>query len=288
MMQESIESQMTDLSRICIGSWRLGGMHFGPYDQRLAHEMLDYCIDGGLLAFDTAQFYAKGQSNLVLRPHLKNASRSSMFVMAKGGLKWDDNAVLHDASAAHLKEDLYETLDTLDLDYLDYYFLHWPEPGRDLRESTSALVQFKKEGLIRHWGLCNVSPTEIDSLDLSDEIDGVQIKFNALDHNLGYLNSFDAMGVNVFAYSPLEQGILSDRFDPRRLTKKDWRHRNRHLTNSQSISRINGLRLDAKALGQPLEQYALNWVFNNSKLTRIIAGPRTVAQLKGMLNYLNS
>jgi len=274
------------MKRVCIGTWRLGGMHFGPYDQRDAHEMLSACLEYGITCFDTAHFYAKGQSNDVLRPHIADIPRSDLTVMAKGGLKWDGNSVVHDGSSDQLRRDVEESLQSLGLDYVDYYFLHWPDPSTPILDSATALANLKSQGLIKEWGLSNITLDDFSSEVLGLGPSCAQIKYNILDHNEDLLKGLNSMGLVVSTYSPLEQGLLTDSFDIDRLSKKDWRLRNPHFRNEESGQRVKELRDDAHSLGASLEEYSLNWVWSQQDISRIIMGPRTVGQLQSMLEYL--
>ena len=106
------------LDKLCLGTWSLGGSHFGPYDCSNVGHCLNQAYDLGIRKLDTALFYAKGQSVSFIKQHLRS-KREHLFISSKGGLIWEGNAVHHDASPRALVNDCEATLRALNTDYLD-------------------------------------------------------------------------------------------------------------------------------------------------------------------------
>ena len=148
-----------------LGTWALGGHHFGKYDQKNAIEVLNYCFDHHIRAYDIATFYAKGNSNIVLKKFLQKKNINQCILCAKSGLKWKKNEVLHDGSEKHLKKELDRLLNEFNTDYIDIFLLHWPDPKIELAESIETLQKLKAEKKVKFIGLCNITEKNIDVID---------------------------------------------------------------------------------------------------------------------------
>jgi methylglyoxal reductase len=263
-----------------LGTWSLGGEHFGKSDGREVLAMLQQAIHSGFCHFDSALFYAHGRSIDMLSKILKNR-RQDLFIVAKGGLSWQGKRVIHRADALTLRQTLHDTLKRLGTDYLDCYQLHWPDPNIPLEESIHTLKALQTEGLIRYWGVANLpADTLTQHIPMHTHIPH-QVHFNPLvkSHDILTAGHQQQRCLNCIT-SPLEQGLLSTfRKTLNDLGKKDFRRKNRLFHNASIQQWRKDLEPLQKQSDVPLEILALLWILSFNTVDAIIPGPRSRQQL---------
>lgn len=279
-------------SRLWLGTWSLGGEGFGPVDARESRKIIEYALEQGITHFDTANFYAHGKSESYLSQVLKSSgqARENYFISSKGGLLWQGNSVKHDASPQALIETLYKSLDTLKTDYIDLYQLHWPDPGTPIATSIETLKDLQKKGLIRHWGVGNLSITELEQS--CPENTGIhhQVRHNPIHRNDEVLiaGRRNHIAKNCII-SPLEQGLLSHSttaMPNTRLGKKDVRRRNPYFSSPEIGQWLHTYQQLIAKQSFSCAQIALLWQFQQIEVDAVIIGPKRMHQLKDCLAVL--
>ena len=275
------------LDRLCLGTWSLGGSHFGPYDCSDSQRTLKHAYELGIRYIDTALFYARGRSLDYIQQAI-GSFRDQLYISSKGGLFWNGKAVCHDASPNALTKDCESTLKRLKTDYLDLYSLHWPDSSVPLESSIESLITLKERGLIKEWGACNLNDNQVQTVQNNFSLPSLQSPYNWLRRKDN--DKLDASLKGQFkwwVYSPLEQGCLAtpDFRSHQSLSTKDFRRKNNYYLdlNSFELELFNSL---VKESGLTHTQYALQWLLEQESISKIIWGPRTVSQLKdGMILF---
>jgi aryl-alcohol dehydrogenase-like predicted oxidoreductase len=271
-----------------IGTWSMGGEGFGPHDERASVKVLQGAVENNIRHFDTAGFYAHGKSEKLLQNIIKTA-RQEFFISSKGGLVWNGKRVEHRASPDELRKQLYESFDRLGTDYLDLYQLHWPDPGVPVTESIAGLKDLQKEGLIRYWGIGNLSEHDVYNYLSEEENIPHQVHFNPLHRNFGALHAGEKECINCVV-SPLEQGLLvrGEHLDAKEgIGKNDIRSRNPYFSDLKVLMwhrRINDL-----LAGSRISKVSviLMWICAQPHVHAIIPGPRKPEQLDEILRFKN-
>lgn len=262
-----------------IGTWELGDSLALEAETGQAEQLI-----AEFATLDTAHFYAKGKSNQLLAPYLSQAPRSEWTIIGKGGLHWAGNSVHHDASFLALKEDLHRSLDSLNVDYLDHYLLHWPDSQTPLLDSCEALASFKQEGLIKSWGVCNVPLENISEDILLLRPDHYHLKMSPLSNNSSMAKLAAQLGLSVFGYSIFEQGLLTQSFDAMCISKSDWRRKNPHF-NAKVCEQISQWQHKCAQSSVSLQHVVMAWIQSQRCLDGVVVGPRSKSQLEILLNY---
>lgn len=277
-----------DTPWLWIGTWSMGGEGFGPHDERDSLKVLHSAAENNIRHFDTAGFYAHGKSELLLQKILKT-DRDKFFISSKGGLIWNNRRVEYSASPDALKKQLYESLDRLRTDYLDLYQLHWPDPNVPVPESIEALKGFQKSGLIRYWGMSNLSEHDLYDYMSGEEDVPHQVHFNPICRSFNVLHAGDTKCINS-VISPLEQGLLTkgqNMSDREGIGKKDIRSRNPYFSDLKVLvwlKRLNELLNDCSISRVSL---ILMWIAAQPHVHAIIPGPRKPAQLEELLKFVS-
>ena len=265
---------------ICLGLWQLSGHRFGKVTSDEAKSILDSAVRMGYYQFDTAYFYGNGQSYRYLAWLTGHIDRAQLMITGKGGLCFDGNRVIKNGTRVQLREDLMKSLDLLNSDYLDCYYLHWPDPAIDLEESLEALTVFKKEGLIRSFGVCNLIPSELKiALKFSDSL-RCQVRFNPL-HQAALL---DDERVLYQAYSPFEQGLLLS--DYPNLGKKDFRRSNDYFGTDHLALLRDQLYGQAERDGLPASIWILKHILSHRMIDQVVVGLKRTELLTTMRQWI--
>jgi aryl-alcohol dehydrogenase-like predicted oxidoreductase len=236
--------------------------------------------------FDTAGFYAHGKSEKLLKKIIK-ANRQEFFISSKGGLVWNGRNVEHRASPEELKIQLFESMERLKTDYLDIYQLHWPDPEVPISKSISALKEFQREGLIRFWGMGNLTEEQVRDNLMDEENIPHQVHFNPLHRNDSVLYSGQGSCINCIT-SPLEQGLLGNgrsSFGIPGIGKKDFRNRNPYFSDPKVQSWNSSLNYLLKHHFLSKVSLVLKWICSRPLVHAVIPGPRKVEQLTEILAF---
>ena len=137
---ETVTLGMTDLkvSRIAFGAWELGG-EWGSVDENAAIATIRHARERGINVFDTAQAYGFGASERIVGRALRDDldhHREEVVIATKGGLRMTGSGLVRDSSRAWLRQGVDESLRALDVDYIDLYQVHWPDPNVALTETA--------------------------------------------------------------------------------------------------------------------------------------------------------
>jgi aryl-alcohol dehydrogenase-like predicted oxidoreductase len=277
----------SSITWLWIGTWSMGGEGFGPHDERVSIQVLKEAIENGITHFDTAGFYAHGRSEALLGRVIRKR-RESFFISTKGGLLWKGRRVLHDARPETLRSQLMESLQRLKTDYIDLYQLHWPDPAVPIGESIDALKRLKEEGLIRYWGVGNLTVEQL-SKELSKERNiPHQVHFNPIHRDFAVLEAGRRSCINCIV-SPLEQGLLSNSPVSKgvsALTKRDHRRKNLYFHDSRVLQWVKRLKELSEETGFSLVHAVLLWIGSREAVNTIVPGPRRPEQLRELLRLL--
>lgn len=219
------------VSRMCLGTWAIGG---GPAwgqdpakaaaDEKNAIDTIQTCPKVGINMVDTAPGYNFGNSERIVGEALKGMNREEMCIITKFGIVWDrkgalfnkvgDRQLYKNLSRDSILHEIDESLKRLGTDYIDVYMSHWQavEPYyTPISETMELLNELKEQGKIRAIGAANVTPEQVREYCKYGKLDIVQAKYSILDRAVEdeLLPACKENGVVLQAYSPLEMGLLS-------------------------------------------------------------------------------
>jgi aryl-alcohol dehydrogenase-like predicted oxidoreductase len=279
----------TDLrvSTIAFGTWAFGG-DWGDFDARDATATIRRALDHGITLFDTAQAYGFGVSERLLGNALREyGGRDRLVVATKGGLRKDDETLVRDASARWLRDGVESSLRNLKTDYVDLYQVHWPDVRTPAAETARALEDMVLEGKIRHVGVSNYSPRQMDTLAHHGRVETVQPAYHMFRRDieadvLPYAAEHD---IGVLVYGPLAHGLLSGRMTVETtFADGDWRSHSHDFTGSafrQNLHVVERLKAWAAARHVGLPALAVAWTISHPAVHSAIIGARRPDQLEG-------
>jgi L-glyceraldehyde 3-phosphate reductase len=289
-----------DLPAISLGLWQ----NFGGVDSFEAGRcMLCHAFDRGVTHFDLANNYGPppGSSEemfgkvmaMDLKPY-----RDEIIVSTKGGYLMWPGPYGEWGSRKYMRATLDQSLKRLGLDYVDIFYSHRLDPNTPLEETMGALATAIQQGKALYVGVSSYSPemTRRAHAILADM--GVRVLIHQPSYSMlnrwvesGLLKTLGELGMGCIAFSPLAQGMLSDKYldgiPAGSRATKDSPLKPAMITEDY-LKRIRGLDAIAKRRGQSLAQMAVAWVLRNSEVTTALVGTSSAAQLDNTLAALKN
>lgn len=288
METRKLGSSELHASVIGFGAWAAGKAGWGNVDERELDRAIWEAYESGVNFFDTAPVYGFGESERVLGRVLKPV-RDKVILATKFGLVWDDRGLRNDVTRANVFREIDDSLQRLGTDYIDLYQVHWPDPeGRTpIAETIGALSELVKAGKIRYIGVSNFTVGQLTEAQAEATIVSLQSPYNLLQRQVetSELPYAAANGVGFIPYSPLAQGLLTGKFSRHSaLPPDDVRKQLNPLFSEgryeQALTRVEKLKEIAAKYGKTPAQTALGWLASKPAVTTIIAGAKTVAQIR--------
>lgn len=286
------------VSELSFGSWVTFVNQLGL---KTATNCMSYAYEHGVNFFDNAEAYASGESEVLMGKILKklNWSRDTYIVSSKafwGGQlptqKGLSKKHLHDACNAALKR--------LQVEYLDLYFCHRPDPETPIIETVYAMNDLIHQGKILYWGTSEWSAKEIKKAHNEAEKNNLrgplmeQPQYNILHRDRfekEYKPLYKKYGLGTTIWSPLASGLLTGKYDkgiPKksRFTVKGYEWLGESL-DSVDLEKIRNVQKIATSLGITPSQLSILWCLKNKNVSTVILGASNLKQLKENLDSIN-
>lgn len=299
MKTETVACTDIQFSAVGFGCWAAGGSAiWNGSDDEQSIRAIHRAIELGVTFFDVAPVYGFGHAETILGRAL-SGRRDRVVIASKCGLKWNaDGVIVNDLSPDRITQEIDDSLERLDTDYIDIYQLHWPDPSTPIAETMAVLNALQQAGKIRHIGVSNFSVAQMDEARRCGEIVSHQGLYNLLERNpvqyhsipLEYRAEAEILpyctqhGMAFFPYSPLFQGLLTDTFKRAgQFDSHDVRSANPKLSGS-NFDTYYAIRQKlvgfAAEIGKPLSQVAINWLIHQDAVTSVICGAQSPAHIE--------
>jgi aryl-alcohol dehydrogenase-like predicted oxidoreductase len=280
---------------VCFGTWEYSG-EWGPVDEDGARAAILAAWDAGINFFDTAQAYGFGVAERILGSALADELRShrgEIVLATKGGLRRIDGRLARDASPEWLRQGVDDSLRALDVDVIDLYQLHWPDPNTPIDESIGALLELVADGKIRHIGVSNFDFAHMEAMERFGLPDTLQPPYDMFRREieqsvLPYCESHD---IGVVIYGPLAHGLLTGTIHTdTRFGAGDWRGQSPDFTGTtlaRNLGVVDALRGLCAMRGWSLPQLAIAWALARHGVDAAIVGATTPAHLADTVAAVN-
>jgi L-glyceraldehyde 3-phosphate reductase len=283
------------LPAVSLGLWQNFG-HDVPVERQ--QQILRRAFDLGVTHFDLANNYGPpyGSAEANFGEHLRRdfaPYRDELVISTKAGYDMWPGPYGDHGSRKYLLASLDQSLERMGLDYVDIFYSHRADPETPLEETMGALHAAVTSGKALYAGISSYSPerTRRAAQILSDL--GTPLLIHQPSYSMfnrwiegGLLDTLDELGVGCIAFSPLAQGLLTDRYlngipaDARAAREGSMSHR---MINDDTLANIRALTDIAAARGQSLAQLAISWTLRNSGVTSALVGASSVQQLEANL-----
>ena len=280
------------LPEISLGLWH----NFGSFDNfETMRDMIFTAFDNGITHFDLANNYgprngsAEENFGKILREQL-SSYRDEMVISTKAGFGMWKGPYGDGGSKKYLVASLDQSLKRMGIDYADIFYHHRPAPDTPIEETCYTLHRLVEQGKALYIGISNYSREQTEAAlkvfrELKTPFILNQSCYNLLDRHVeedGLLACAKENGFGLIVYSPLAQGLLTDRYrygipaDSR--IKKSFSLKEERLT-PELQQQLDGLRRIAEARGETLPELALSWVLKDETVASVIIGASSSAQI---------
>jgi aryl-alcohol dehydrogenase-like predicted oxidoreductase len=271
-----------DISVIGQGTWEMGNDFFGDVDDKLAIDAIRASVDAGVNMVDTAAAYGSGgASEKVVAKALKGI-RDKVVLATKLGVLRVEGAYVRCLDPVVMRKEIEDSLRRLETDYIDLYFIHWPDLNNSIDAALELMVKFKEEGKIRAIGVSNFDTALIKkAIDIAD-ISVVQPPLNMLNRSSienGILPFCRQNGVGVITYGSLGGGILTGKMEKPVTGGKELRSAFYSFYEEPMWSKcqklLEVLRGIAGDRGTTVAQVSINWALAQPGVTGSLMGATT-------------
>ena len=304
MMYRRLGSSGLKVSVLSFGAW----LTFGDRSRTAVNErLMRIAYDAGVNFFDNAEVYANGAAEEVMGECLQRLGwrRDSYSVSSKAyfGIA-ERKPTQRGLSRKHLAEACHAALKRLQVDYLDLYFCHRPDPETPIEETVWAMNDLIRQGKVLYWGTSEWSAVQIQrAVDFAREYRLVGPTMEQPQYNLlvrhkveeEFAPLYASPGIGTTIWSPLATGVLTGKYNDgvpegSRLAdpKLDWLRQ--HVEGPdwpQTVERLRKLEGIAREAGVPQSTLAIAWCVKNPNVSTVILGATKESQLEANLKALD-
>jgi aryl-alcohol dehydrogenase-like predicted oxidoreductase len=284
---------------LCLGTMMFGAWGNTDHDESI--RAIHHALDAGINFVDTADVYARGESEEIVGKALKGRRDSVVLATKVHGTMDDSDPNMSGNSRRWIIEEVEASLRRLQTDWIDLYQIHRWDPATDHEETLGALTDLQRAGKIRYLGSSTYPPSAIVDAQWVAERRGLarfvceQPPYSILVRGIEteVLPTCERYGLGVIPWSPLAGGWLSGRY---RKGTETTSHRADRIParydmslpgNQLKLDAVERLALLAEEAGLSLIHLALAFVIRHPGVTAAIIGPRTLEQLEGQLGAAN-
>lgn len=284
------------ISTVGLGSYLTIGMHV---DDETAAECVKVAFDGGINWFDTANAYNNGQAEIAFGKILKDYDREDFVLATKVWAPMGDGPNDRGLSAKHIFEQCDESLKRLQMDYIDLYQCHRPDPDTPLEETIRIMDDLARRGKILYWGTSEWPASLIqEACDLAREMGCRPPVSNQPRYSLMWRNpEFEVFptclhnGVGNVLFSPLAHGVLTGKYAPGQPPPEGTRAaddtQNKIMMDlywtDENLGKVQQMKEMAGDLGLTCAQLAMAWCLVHPAVTSVISGVTRLSQLEDNL-----
>lgn len=290
------------LPAISLGLWQ----NFGSVDNfKNGREMVQRAFDRGITHFDLANNYgpesgtAEENFGKIVKKDFSGNLRDEMLISTKAGFTMWEGPYGDWGSRKSLLSSLDQSLKRLQLDYVDIFYSHRPDPQTPIEETMMALDTTVRSGKALYVGISNYNAEQTAVAIKTLRALGTpclihQAKYSMFERWVehGLLNVLEESGVGCIAFSPLAQGMLSNKYlkgipKKSRASKEGSSLKLSSIT-PERLKQITALNDIAAARNQTLAQMAIAWLMKDTRITSVLIGASSVKQLDDNIDSLNN
>ena len=291
MQKRKLGTTDLELTTVGLGTWAMGGpweFGWGPQDDGEAIGAILAALEAGINWIDTAPAYGLGHSEELIAQALKQSSYKPI-IATKCGILWNEKRQkLTCLKKESIRQECINSLKRLDVEVIDLYQMHWPDPDEDVEEGWEEMLKLKEEGKVRYLGVSNFSVSQLERVRKMGTVYSLQPPYSMLNRNVeNELLEYCAQNnIGVVAYSPMNRGLLTGKFDKnylKTLAPDDHRLRSADFQEprfSASVELVEQLKKIAERNNKTCAQLAVSWVLRRPEVTAAIVGARRPRQIQ--------
>ena len=273
------------VSNLGFGASSLGGV-FRGIDEGEAIQAVFTAVDNGINFIDVSPYYGHLKAETVLGKALKEIPRDKFIISTKVGRYGKDGVNTWDYSAKRAKESVYESMERLNVDYIDLINVHdveFTDLNQVAQETLPALVELREKGVVGHVGITDLQPENLKWLVENTPEGTVESILNFChyclndDLLLDYMDFFEERGIGIINASPLSMGLLSQRGTP------DW-----HPAPEALKAACARAAAYCTEIGYPIEKLAIQYSTSlNPRIATTLFSSANPANVLKNIGYVN-
>jgi aryl-alcohol dehydrogenase-like predicted oxidoreductase len=298
MQTRQLGNSDLQITPLGVGAWAIGGgglpFAWGPQDDNESIGAIQTALDRGINWIDTAPVYGLGHSEEIVGRAIKGRIRP--YIFTKCTLVWDPNdpkrEVTRTMKRDSIRRECEDSLRRLQIDTIDLYQLHWPDPDNEIEEGWSAVAELQKEGKVRWIGVSNFKPAQIERALKIAPITSLQPPYSILSPEIEteLLPICAKHNIGVIVYSPMKSGLLTGAMTRERIAampEDDFRQRTVNFKEpllTRNLKLVELMReIGHRHGGRTPGEVAIAWTLRRPEVTGAIVGLRSPKQVDGII-----
>ncbi|WKN29219.1 aldo/keto reductase [Apilactobacillus kunkeei] len=277
-----------------LGTNAVGGNNLFPnLKDETGIQIVKTGLDSGITLLDTAFAYGMGHSEELIGQAIQGYDRSKFVIATKAAQDTSDGDVKINNNPQFLKQSVDDALKRLQTDYIDIFYIHFPDDQTPKDEAVAALNEMKQEGKIKAIGVSNFSLDQIKEANKDGLVDVVEDQYSLL-HRDAETEMFDYLrenNISFVPFFPLASGLLTGKYsEVVDFPENDIRHGNPDFTGERFekiVEKVNNLKPLADKHGITTAQLVLAWYIKNPDVTVVIPGAKRPEQVQSNAKALN-
>lgn len=270
---------------IGLGTNAVGGHNIYPdmLDEAQGKDVVRTALDHGMNLLDTAFIYGPERSEELVGQVMDEYQRDDIVLATKGSHKFVDGETVMDNSPDFLRQAVDQSLQRLGTDYIDLFYIHFPDNDTPKDEAVGALKELKDAGKIRAIGVSNFTIDQLKEANSDGYVDVLQAEYNLLnrDAEKELLTYTAKENITFIPYFPLESGLLAGKYN-KNTTFSDLRAKKPAFqagTYERNIDKVERVREIADRYGEDVAHIVLAWYLTRPSLDVVIPGAKRSEQV---------
>lgn len=271
---------------IGLGTNAVGGHNIYPdmLDEEQGKDVVRTAVKNGITLLDTAYIYGPERSEELVGEVVKEFNREDVVIATKASHKTVDGETVMDNSPEFLKQSVEDALKRLQTDYIDLFYIHFPDEKTNKREAVAALKELKDQGKIRSIGVSNFSLEQLKEANQDGYVDVFQAEYNLLNRDAEdtFFPYTEENNITFIPYFPLESGLLAGKYDEN-TEFDDLRADKPNFQGQQfkdNLKKVDQLKEIAGKYDEEVAHIVLAWYFTRPSVDVLIPGGKRPEQVK--------
>lgn len=277
------------------GAWAIGGggwaFGWGTQDDHDSIAAIQRSLELGVNWIDTAAIYGLGHSEEVVAKALKGRT-DRPYIFTKCSMIWNEEGEIgRSLKEDSIRHEVEASLRRLEVETIDLYQIHWPNPEPEIEEGWTTLAKLKEEGKIRYIGVSNFNVEQLQRAQAIAPVTSLQPPYSLINRKVEseLLPFCQQHNIGVIVYSPMQSGLLTGAMSSERIANMpddDWRKQSNEFQEprlSRNLKLVEVLRQVGQEHGRSPGEVAIAWTLNHSAVTAAIVGGRTGEQVEGII-----
>ena len=274
-------------------------------NEKAATELMEYAYDNGINFFDNAEIYANGNSEIIMGKILKKTGWSRDTYILSSKVFWGgEKPTQIGLSRKHITDGCHAALKRLQVEYIDLFFCHRPDPETPIEETVRAMDVLIQQGKVLYWGTSEWEAEQItEAYEIAEKFNLTPPTMEQPEYNLfnrgkieeDYLPLYKKYGLGTTIWSPLASGLLTGKYNHgfpsnSRVYVKGYEWLKEQFESDetiQKIEKVKALEPVAEKLNISLTQLSLGYCLINPNVSTVILGATKLEQLKENLGTLS-